>query len=115
MNLTLVSEDSRRKLFEFGKGYNWKIGKYIEVTEDCKIGGHYHKNKDELFLIVSGKIGYSLSDVNNGGNAAIIQYAEKGECIIVPRNTYHNFYCSAGTIIIGLATELHDDNDDNKL
>lgn len=115
MNLKLVSEDSRRKLYEFGNGGIWKVGKYIEVNEDCKIGNHYHKNKDELFIIMKGKIGYVLSDANIKGDCAIKQYAGQGDSIYVPRNIYHVFDCTAGTVILGLATELHDDNDDLKL
>lgn len=117
MSLELVSEDERRKLYEFGKGREWKVAKYLVIEKDCKIGSHYHKNKDELFLVVAGEIDYKTEDVDPNRKYGFAEsgWAKSHAVIYVPRNTYHVFDCKAGTVIIGLATELHDDSDDYKL
>lgn len=110
MNLKLVSEDNRRKLFEFGEGNVWKIAKYIEIKENCEVGNHLHRKKDELFLIQKGEVSCSMQvmGVQIEGNVTA------PDTIYVPRNSFHAFHCKAGTIMICLATELHDDNDDIK-
>jgi mannose-6-phosphate isomerase-like protein (cupin superfamily) len=111
MNLTLVSEDERRKLYEARK--DWKVIKVIEVKENCEIGNHFHRNKDELFIIVKGVVSVVCKKVLNEIKVEEIELSDN--MYYVPRNTFHTFYCEAGTLIIGLATELHDDKDDLKL
>lgn len=113
MKLELVSEDERRKLYEFGKGKEWKVGKLLETKEWGVIGKHYHKNKDECFLVVKGTMEAILQDMNEFRVWNVICNAP--DFIFIPRNIYHEFICESGTVIVGLATELHDDNDDHKL
>lgn len=104
MRLNPVSADSRRQLYEFGVGGNWKVAKYLIITSDCEIGGHLHRNKDELFLILRGS-----AEVNLDGQ---VSFAGPGEIIEVPRNTFHSFKCIDRTEILCLASELHNPNDD---
>jgi quercetin dioxygenase-like cupin family protein len=80
------------------------VAKYLIITSDCEIGGHLHRNKDELFLILRGSAEVSL----NG----LLSFAGPGEVIEVPRNTFHSFKCTDRTEILCLASELHDPNDD---
>lgn len=105
MKLKPVSKDSRRALYEFGIGGVWKVSKLIKVKSDCMIGGHFHKKKDELFLVLSGLVRYSMCTKSG--------IAGPDETINVPRGTYHSFECTAGTTMICLASELHDPNDDH--
>lgn len=102
-----ISIDHRRALTEFGSGGNWKVCKYLEITEDCMIGDHYHKNKDESFLLANGSGTVRIS-------ATV--YPVKAPCVInVPRGNYHAFSLEKGSILIGLASEEHDPSDDYKL
>lgn len=110
--VTIVSDDHRRTLAEFGNGYNWRVGKYVVVKDRLPIGDHYHKLKTELFLIISGEVKYQLQYENGMVSTGT---AKQGKLIEVPPNTYHVFYCEPGTIFIGLATEEHDPTDDYKL
>ena len=103
-NLTLVSEDNRRKLFEFGEGL-WKCAKYVEVKEDCIIGNHYHKLKDECFLLTEGEMIVTLgADVNKVSAPCVID---------VPRGTYHKFEAKKGCKIVGLCSEGFNKHDDH--
>lgn len=107
MNLKTVSEDSRRKLSEFGEGREWKVCKVLEVKEDCWVGNHYHKLKDEMFLLIDGSGTFVLEEKTSVEHAPF--------SVFVPRNTYHAFNLKKGSVLIGLATELHDPKDDYKI
>lgn len=107
MELKLVSEDTRRKLSEFGNGGTWKVCKILEATTDCRVGDHYHKLKDEMFVLLEGS---GRFDVDNESNIHHAPYS-----VFVPRGTYHSFELVKGSVLIGLATELHDPTDDYKI
>lgn len=110
MNLKLVSKDNRRKLYEFGEGGNWKVAKYLDIYEDCVLGGHLHNKKDELFFIQKGEVSVSMTVMST----LIESVVTAPDTVYVPRGSFHSFHCKAGTIMICLASELHDDNDDIK-
>lgn len=107
MELRLVSEDERRKLFEFGNGGTWKVCKVLEVKEDCWVGAHYHKLKDEMFLLIEG---YGTFVVEK---STMMEYAPFS--LFVPRNSYHAFNLKKGSVLLCLASELHDPKDDYKI
>ena len=46
-------EDTRRTLIEWASG-DFKIAKAVTAKTDCVVGDHYHRNKDEHFLLLSG-------------------------------------------------------------
>lgn len=102
-----ISIDHRRALSEFGLGGTWKVCKYLEITEHCVIGDHYHKAKDECFFLASGSGMVKLSA------SAYLIHAPS--FINVPRGTYHAFSLEKGSILIGLASEDHDPSDDHKI
>ncbi len=103
-SLRLVSEDQRRKLYEFGEGL-WRCAKYLEIKQDSVIGNHYHKLKDECFLLLDGEMEVTLDGVKSD---------VKAPCVIeVPRNVYHVFKVKAGSRILGLCSELFNKEDDN--
>lgn len=105
-----VSIDSRRSLTEFGMGGTWKVCKYLEITEDCIIGDHYHKQKDECFFLAKGSSDLILGSDHGAQFLKVVA----PEFIDVPRGTYHKFTIMKGSILIGLASEEHDPTDDYK-
>lgn len=107
MDLKLVSEDARRKLFEFGDGGVWKVCKILELKDECWVGEHYHKLKDEMFVLVSGSGTFVLGDITSVENAPFSIFVERGK--------YHAFKLDKGSVLIGLCTELHDPKDDYKI
>lgn len=102
--LTVANEDDRRRLSEFGNGGLWKVCKYLEVKQDCTIGNHKHEKKDELFLLSKGNAEVTLNGMNVKVHAPVI--------ISVVRGVHHTFNIKKGSILICLASEEHDDNDD---
>jgi hypothetical protein len=88
---------------------DFKSAKAVVVKEDGVIlGDHYHRNKEEEFLLLQGKI----TEAEIGGTfhfnvSAPFKFK-------VPRLTYHKFICEKGSIILGTATEIFDENDEIK-
>lgn len=113
MELRLVHEDVRRTLYELGEGGVWKVVKYIEVKQDCILGDHYHKNKDELFLLVKGGGILQTMDMDTKLQNASILMAPRS--FLISRNTLHTISLYEGSVLMCLASELHDPSDDYKL
>lgn len=107
MELKLVSEDDRRKLSEFGNGGHWKVCKVLEAKQDCWVGNHYHKLKDEMFLLIEGS-GTFVVEQNTE-----VQHAPFS--ILIKHGNYHAFNLKKGSILLGLASEEHDPKDDYKI
>jgi mannose-6-phosphate isomerase-like protein (cupin superfamily) len=104
--LNKVSEDNRRAIFEFGNGGNWKVCKLLNIKEDCVIGDHYHKNKDECFLLISGE-----ADVILDGKLFEV---EPFTVIDVPKFVHHTFNIKNGSLLLCLASQEHNPKDDHK-
>jgi mannose-6-phosphate isomerase-like protein (cupin superfamily) len=107
MELKLVSEDNRRKLSEFGNGGTWKVCKVLEIKEESWIGNHYHKKKDEMFLLMDGCGTFVI------GESTEVRFAPYS--VLVSAGTYHAFKLERGSVLICLASEEHDPKDDYKL
>ena len=96
--------DKRRTLTEFGIGGVWKVCKVIKTYEACLLGEHYHKNKDESFMLVAGD-GY----ITQGDKVTVMQPFKE---YFVQRGTLHAFDLSKDALLIGLCTKEFDPTDD---
>ena len=47
---------------------NWQEINYFETTKNQIRAEHYHKETDELFIILKGKIKITLEKIDNNGN-----------------------------------------------
>lgn len=100
-----IHEDDRRKLIDWSEG-SFKACKVLVTKKECTVGDHYHRNKDEHFLLVSG-----MALAVEIGNE--IGFNWKSPCVFhVPRGTYHRFRFSAGSILVGVTTEEFDPADE---
>lgn len=100
-----VHEDHRRKLIEWAKG-SFKVCKVLVAKENCIVGDHYHCNKDESFLLLSGTAKYVSIGHEVWGNI------EAPHVWNVPRNTYHRFEFTPGSVLVGVGTEEFDPADE---
>ena len=100
-----VHEDSRRKLIEWANGA-FKVCKVLIANEQCIVGDHYHRNKDESFLLLSGKATYVVIGPETWGNI------EAPYVWNVPRGSYHRFEFIPGSVLIGVGTEPFDEADE---
>ena len=100
-------DDERRTLYDWANG-DFKSAKAVIVKQAIPIGDHYHNNKDEAFLLLQGKFIELVVGNVTSTNVQAPYY------VYVPRGTYHKFICDAGSILLGVATELFDENDEIK-
>lgn len=100
-----VHEDSRRLIFDWAQG-DFKAAKALIAKEPCAVGCHYHRNKDESFLLVAGACDKSIV---GGESTGPVQAPHVWH---VPRGTYHEFHLQAGAILMGVATAEFDEGDE---
>lgn len=100
-------EDDRRIVYDWAEG-DFKSAKAVVIKKEIAIGDHYHNNKDEQFLLLTGVfLELIVGDEKN-------YYIKAPHYINIPRGTYHKFVCSVGSILLGTASELFDQNDEIK-
>lgn len=97
-NLNLSHSDFRRDLFSFPEA------KLIRANADTVIGRHYHKIKEELFILSEGECQMRLG-------VSEIQM-EIGKVYEVSPGTYHEFSLKKGSVLIGLNSRPYDASDD---
>ena len=103
-----IHEDDRRIIYDWALG-NFKSAKAVIVKKEIPIGDHYHKNKEEEFLLLTGM----FLELQVGEE---ITYNVKAPYkVFIPKNTYHKFICEKNSILLGTATQLFDINDEIKL
>lgn len=86
----------------------FKSCKIVEVKEEIAIGDHYHNNKTEEFFLQSGM----FKELTIGNET--LYHVPAPYKVTVPPGVYHKFICSVGSVIIGVASELFDPNDEIK-
>lgn len=98
-------EDSRRILVEVIKDESVRSVKMIYAKEDdCTLGNHHHDKKDESFYLVSGGGWCEI-----GGTQKTL---EIGELYRVPKGIKHTFVLDKDSIMLGLASEPFDPEDE---
>jgi dTDP-4-dehydrorhamnose 3,5-epimerase-like enzyme len=104
----LIDKDSRRELHDWATG-DFKQVKTVFVKEKIAIGNHYHRHKDEVFFLATGK----FIEVTVGN--LTLYNVDAPYRVEVPRLTFHKFICEEGSILIGAATAPFDENDEIKI
>lgn len=100
--------NSRRRLVDWDVNLFCKSVKLLTIAEYSTVGGHFHKEKDELFILITGLI----DELVMGEEVKLNVVAPAAW--LVKRGTYHKFYCKSSASLICLATETFDTNDDYK-
>ena len=77
-------------LVNFG---NWKELNIIESESGEIRGNHYHKNTDELFIILDGLINVQVQEVREGGLVNKMQEfnVKQGDVFLIKKNINHTF------------------------
>jgi hypothetical protein len=102
----ITHTDNRRTLYEWVENDIFKSAKVVVVHEEMPMGNHHHKNKDETFILLNGsfkklQVGYyTLENV-------VAPFK-----VTIPRNTFHLFVCTPGSILLGVGSEPFDINDE---
>ena len=78
----------------------WKQVNYITTKAGVFRGGHYHKNNDEAFYIISGEIELELKDIHSGLKE---KYLTKcGDFFIIKKDILHSFNFLKNTELISM-------------
>jgi len=101
-----IHDDNRRKLIEWIDDIPFRSAKVVIAKSDERIGHHYHNKKDEVFLLLEGK----AKKVIIGDEEEYNISAPKRW--YVPKGTYHSFELKKGSILLGVATEPFDPEDE---
>lgn len=100
-----VHEDARRKIIEWASG-SFKVAKALIAKAGCVVGDHYHRGKDETFLLLIGKAPLVVIGDREWRDAT-------PPCVWeVPRGAYHRFELSEGSVLLGVGTEEYDEADE---
>lgn len=100
------SNDERRKLYDWDVNFNCKSIKLIYLNPGNTVGKHFHKKKDELFVLSNG----NLKMVKIGDTS---YYEVKAPAAwIIPKETYHEYFSEEQITLLCLASEKFDHSDD---
>ena len=95
-------EDDRRLLIEWAGG---KVSKALLSKGNCVVGDHYHRNKEERFLLLKGSAKIVIGDAVDDTVFAPFEFT-------IPPNTYHKFSLTRGSILLGVCSEEFDPEDE---
>jgi dTDP-4-dehydrorhamnose 3,5-epimerase-like enzyme len=99
--------DERRTLVEFGNGTDWKLCKVIKTHKDCVLGNHYHEEKIESFMLVSGGGTIKI-------NGFMTEDMELFKEYFISENIMHEFNLTKDSILIGLCNKEFDLQDEHR-
>ncbi len=101
-----INDDSRRTLIEWVSNENFCLAKAVIVKSRAVIGNHHHNEKNEKFLLLTGRATKVVI-----GDAEYKDFAAP-YVFDVPKGTYHSFECEPGSILLGVADRPHDPADE---
>lgn len=102
---TFKHEDKRRLLIEFVQDMPIRNCKVLYVKDNTMpLGSHYHKLKDDVFLLAKGFGTYIID-----GKREIFN---EGDCISVQAGQKHEFDLMKGSILIECSTTPYDRSDE---
>ena len=105
------SADSRGLIKGIINEGNWQEINYFETTKNQIRAEHYHKETDELFIILKGKIKITLEKIDNNGNRSSKKEnyeIKKDDIFVISRMTYHVFEILENSIWINALSKKMD-------
>jgi mannose-6-phosphate isomerase-like protein (cupin superfamily) len=78
LKVEYVRKEERGTLIQVSSG-EWKQLNILEIKKGNTFGGHYHKEKEELFYVVFGKVEFIIE--NDKGT--FTETLGKGDCLLV--------------------------------
>lgn len=112
-----VHEDARRIISGCNANeVDFSIQRFV-IKKEGPLGNHYHKEKDEVFVIVkgSGRVILQHVDFNNLDNYtdAKIFFLKEGSVVYVSPYTAHTFMLRSGSEMICFSTRVFNPKDEH--
>ena len=101
-----TNKDIRRDLHDWDINFDCKSIKLIYLNPGNTVGKHYHKNKDELFVLTDGTLNEIIIDNEKYSNV------KSPACWLVPKGTFHEYYSDSKITLLCLASEVFNPKDD---
>lgn len=99
-------KDLRRELHDWDINFDCKSIKLIYLNPGNTVGKHYHKHKDELFILTDGTLSKIIIENN------IYSNVKSPACWLIPRCSYHEYFSDSKITLLCLASEIFNPNDD---
>jgi mannose-6-phosphate isomerase-like protein (cupin superfamily) len=99
-------KEDRGTLTQVNTG-EWKQLNILEIKKGNTFGGHYHKEKEELFYIVFGKVEFIIE--NEQGT--FTESLGKGDCFLVEPYDTHTICALQDTIIVEVLSHPYSKED----
>ncbi len=99
LEIEYIRSDNRGMLVQINTDL-WKQINYLCIEKDNSFGGHYHKDKKELFYLARGKVKVNDTEIINPNECFVINPLEK-----------HTIYALENSELVELLSEPYDKRD----
>ena len=106
LDVEFFRKDERGSLTQVNTGL-WKQANILDIRRDSSFGGHYHKEKEELFYVISGRVQVL---VENKDSATTMDF-ESGECFLIEPMDKHTIYGIEDSVLVEMLSEPFSEED----
>ena len=107
----VTKSDSRGSMKGLINEGEWKELNFFSTKAGQVRGDHYHKNTDELFIILEGEIKIILTDIKSEKSKEVL--VKEGDVFVIKRKIVHTFFIIKDTKWInGLSQKMDKENPD---
>lgn len=98
-----IFKDDRGELAQIATGGPWRQLNILKRRAGSLGGGHYHKNTQEFFYVLKGKIEVSIFDTTSGNHLKATTFS-KGDCFTIMPYEQHYMNFLTETVLVVLYT-----------
>lgn len=100
--------DDRGRLIQVST-YDWKQCNVLEIKKGKFFGGHYHKNRTELFYVISGVVKFRINNRKNNSNDTVI--ISICGCLRIDPYDLHEIEAIEDAVLVELLSEPYNEKD----
>lgn len=102
-------KEDRGTLTQVNTG-DWKQLNILEIKKGNTFGGHYHKEKEELFYVVFGKVNMMIQNQLEE-SPVCVEILSKGDCILIEPYEEHSLIAIQDTTIVEVLSQPYSETD----
>ena len=100
LNIEYARTDERGSLIQINTG-EWKQANYLSINKGYSFGGHYHRHKQELFYLISGKIKVIIEGTGLTHNLDIVE----NELFLVEPFEKHTIVAKENSVLLEMLSQ----------
>ena len=109
--LEFKRSDKRGSLIQVISSPGWQQLNHLKINKDNTFGGHYHKERTELFYIISGQVELKIENVQNNITSVLYLKPNKEEVVIIEPYERHTIIALENSEIIELLNQPFTEED----